>query len=535
MSLILKRMINLRAIPLHWLLVYLGSAIYLSCLAMVNMVGAADKNMLAVFMIDELVVYDVVVNMLGGGGESFLNPIQHVYGYLYHFLNAMALIILRPISHIAGLGQTTFNVLFLRELSALYYLLAVILLLKTFFKDARPISIVLAWFAMATLPAAFENNTWLHPDNLAFLLFTLTCVLLVRDRDRFGWWFWGAAVFWGLAINTKMYGVFLFPLFVYYSLRKPSTGNWKWRYAVLNLFGAGLLALSIFLLTMPFLFYDNNFLGFFRAMLDYSATYVTGSRNVVEELKPLLWYRMVISDTYFHWSFLLCMGLGIYAFIKASPRNALILLVAIVPMLLHFLLNVSWTGFWYLIPTLVPLIALAFFLPRERLTCWQKVFLGLAIPVMAWQLIHNALISANRVEQRLLSETNSPSIALWHKTEQILGDRIQGVRSAFRDPYVYLPEVATTKVRMKWGLANYDDLRDGEAEKMVDMVVLQKDYIKRCSSEAELRKYMEYMKQDFDKNVQCIPFYSDAGEYRLRNFDFVTENDFGMAFIRSGL
>lgn len=517
-------------------MVYLGSVIYLYCLASVNVLGAADKNMLAVFMIDELPIYDTVDTMLSGRDGNFLNPTQHVYGYLYHFLNAMALIILRPINHVIGLSQTTFNVLVLRELSALYYLVSAILLLKTFFKRARPISIVLAWFAMVTLPAAFANNTWLHPDNLAFLLFTLTCVALARDRDIFGRWFWLAAVFWGLAINTKMYGVFLFPLFAYYCLRKPNLGNWKWRSAVLNLFGAGLVAVSVFLLTMPFLFYGNNFIGFFRAMLDYSATYVTGTRNVVEEPKPLLWYRTVISDAYFHWFFLFCMGIGVCAFITTNTRNALILLAAVMPMLLHFLFNVSWTGFWYLIPTLVPLVALAFFLPTKRLDSWQKILLALAIPLMGWQLVHNVSVTDSRAQERLHSEANSPSVALYRKTEQILGNRLLDVHTAFRDPYAYLPEAATMKVRMKWGLANYEDLRDGEAtEKMVDIVILQKDYIKRCSSEAELRKYMEYMKQDFDKNAQCIPFYSDAGEYRLKNFDFVAENDFGMAFIRSGL
>ncbi len=39
---------------------------------------------------------------------------------------------------------------------------------------------------------------------------------------------------------------------------------------------------------------------------------------------------------------------------------------------------------------------------------------------------------------------------------------------------------------MKWGLSNYDDIHDEEGgDGTVDMVVRQKDYVKRCSSEED--------------------------------------------------
>lgn len=149
---------GLRSTPLHWLFICLGSLAYFCLLAVVNIRGAADKNMLSIFQIqiDEFVIYDVVSTMMQADIRHFLDPIQHVYGYLYHFLNALALMILRPINHFIGLNQTTFDVLVLRQLSALYYLMAVMLLLKTFFVRAHPLSVVLAWFAVITLPAVFR-------------------------------------------------------------------------------------------------------------------------------------------------------------------------------------------------------------------------------------------------------------------------------------------------------------------------------------------------------------------------------------------
>lgn len=281
-----KIIVAVRTIPTHWLLIYLGSVIYFGLLTLVNAGGAADKNMLSIFNIDELAVYDVVDTMLKADLRHFLDPIQHVYGYLYHFLNAAALTILRPVNQIVGLNQATFDVLILRQLSALYYLTAVILLLKTFFQQARPVSVVLAWFALITLPAVIFNNTWLHPDNLAFLLLTIAYISLVRDWDTYGKWFWIAAIFWGLSINTKMYGVFLLPVFTYYCLRKPVLERKGFGLALVRLAGAGLAALLIYLSTTPFLYFGNNFGDFIKAMTDYSATYVTGGAMKFKNQNP---------------------------------------------------------------------------------------------------------------------------------------------------------------------------------------------------------------------------------------------------------
>ena len=118
-----------------------------------------------------------------------------------------------------------------------------------------------------------------------------------------------------------------------------------------------------------------------------------------------------------------------------------------------------------------------------------------------------------------------------------MGARIEKVHTVFRDPYVYIPAIDTMKVKMKWGLANYGDIRNSdERTEFVDLVVLQRnDYVNRCSNEVELRKYLEYMKQDFSKNSPCIAFYSDAKNKNLKGYHFLVESEFGMAFVRSDL
>lgn len=524
--------------PPQWLIVYFGSLVYLCGLVPFAMMGAADKNMLSVFNIDEFLVYNVVDTMLKADLRHFLDPIQQVYGYLYHFLNAVALMLARPINNLVGLSPARFDVLVLRELTAIYYLAAVLLFLRTIFAEAPAWSVVSAWVALITLPVTFAASNLLHPDNLAFLLMVGCFVLLMRDRNRFGSKFWFAAIAWGLAINTKMYGIFLFPMFAFYCGRSAFLGESTWRASAFCLVSAGLAAVAVFLLTMPFLIFGDNLRDFVRALFSYSATYVTGTRNVVAEPTPLIWYRVVIEKFYFHWAFLVCIAAGLVCLARNSVRDFALLLVAFLPMLLHFILNVSWVWFWYLIPTLVPLIACAFVAPAHLCRrSWHLWLFLAASPIAIWQVVHNSSVTIATARARLQSETTDPSISLYRKVEGQLGSRLTKVRSVFRDPLAYVADIKGVSVSMKWGLATYDNLvvERGNKDDLVDLVVLQKEYIERCSNEGNLRRYMDYMKQSFDENRPCISFYSDAAAHKLKGFVFLTETDFGVAFIREGL
>jgi hypothetical protein len=526
----------LKLTPSHWHLIYLGTLIYFCLLVPINVLGAKDINMLAVFMIDEIVVYDTVRSMINSGVVEFLNPKMYVYGYLYHFLNAIVLLLLRPVNYFIGLSQTNFDVLVLRQLSALYYLIAIILVLRTFFKKANAISIFLAWLALISLPAAFQNNTWLHPDNLAFLLIILTSIALVTDRGSFGKWFWFAAICWGLATNTKMLGVFLIPLFFYYCWRSSCDTGESRRNAIHRLIQSASLATAVFLISMPFLFFPGNLHTFLGALFTYSATYVTGTNSFSEVFKPILWYRNVIGDLYFHWIFLLCILSGTFLAIRTARRETVILLLATTPMLLHFLINVSWTGFWYLIPPLVPIFSLAFFATStDRLSALQRTVCISALLIAGFQVIKNGSATIGYATTTLNKERASLSLELYKEIETTLGDKIKRVRSVFRDPYVYIPASEDVHVINKWGLASYSDIEDQKSNGRVDLIVLQKDYIGYCSSEAELRRYSDSMAQDYNSNSACIRFYSDASNRKLDGYAYLTENNFGVAFIKDDL
>src|SRR5262249_43426985 len=117
---------------------------------------------------------------------------------------------------VGEINLTSTGMMVLRELTPLFMVLALLVLvyLWTGFKwFARS---VLLFVFLLSIPAVFDNNTWWHPDSMAILFAVLTMFALVKDAFRFGKWFYAAAFFCGLAAGTKVIGLFfVFTLAVY--------------------------------------------------------------------------------------------------------------------------------------------------------------------------------------------------------------------------------------------------------------------------------------------------------------------------------
>ena len=95
------------------ILIILLSIIYFILISFINSKGAYDLAMLNIFRNDELNIYNTSSGLLRGTGvkESiryFIDPDFKMYGYIYHFLNATALIISAPFKGISSLSATQF-------------------------------------------------------------------------------------------------------------------------------------------------------------------------------------------------------------------------------------------------------------------------------------------------------------------------------------------------------------------------------------------------------------------------------------------
>ena len=288
----------------HRLLIIFLSIIYFILIGFINSKGAYDLAMLNMFRNDESNIYNTSSGLLRGNGfgESFgyfINPEFKMYGYIYHFLNAIALIISSPFKAISSLSALQFDVFILRQLNVIYFLLAIWILIEYIFNKASSVEKMLAWVFVVTIPGVFMNNVWIHTDNLGLLLVVSTIYTLSKDNNNFGFNFYLSGLLWGLSINTKFVGLFLFPMFIYYIFFKGNINLYGFKKLVLNFLKLLFIVIVSYLITSPFLFINHNAIRILDEILQYSKSYVTGSINVPTQFKPLFWYQEVISTYFF--------------------------------------------------------------------------------------------------------------------------------------------------------------------------------------------------------------------------------------------
>ena len=97
----------------------------------VNSLGARDQIMISIFEPDEFAQYSHPLRMLDQPGKTLNQSIyrftayQHYYyGYPFYFYSAVALL---PLKFISGLGNTAYNMLFLRQLVSVLPMIAAVM------------------------------------------------------------------------------------------------------------------------------------------------------------------------------------------------------------------------------------------------------------------------------------------------------------------------------------------------------------------------------------------------------------------------
>src|SRR5262245_40243235 len=98
----------------------------------------------------------------------------------------------------------------LRQLSPLFMLTAIMLLVYLWTEFKSMMQSVFLFVFLGCIPAIFLNNMFWHPDSLVTLFVVLTIFSLAKDKLRFGTWYYIAAASCGLATETKVMGLFFF-------------------------------------------------------------------------------------------------------------------------------------------------------------------------------------------------------------------------------------------------------------------------------------------------------------------------------------
>lgn len=194
------------------------SLIYFSIFIPINLRGAENEHAFFVTGGDEYVIYPIL-NAILTPGNDFSSTLYHIfiyedYHYGYPFYVVSALVVL-PFRFIFGNGfaaQTQINLLVLRQfVSVLPIILSALFLtyLATRFKSILPA--LGLYIFLLTIPGVIKYNQWFwHPDSLNLLFIVLTLFFLERDQFKFGPDFFISAVFCGLSVATRLYGLFFF-------------------------------------------------------------------------------------------------------------------------------------------------------------------------------------------------------------------------------------------------------------------------------------------------------------------------------------
>ena len=213
---------------IFFIILFIGT-IYFVSFWPVSAQGARDQSMISVFSPDEFGQYPHILRMMDQPAENFLQSVyrfvqyrHYYYGYPFYLYSALFAIL--PLKLFLDGGNTSQDMLMLRQMvSVLPMLLSLGLLVYMQTKFLKAGRSILMFVFLLSVPMVLINNLWWHPESLALLFVVLTLFFLQRDELSFGRDFYLAAVACGLAVATKLIGLFFFlaiPVYIFLGWRQ---------------------------------------------------------------------------------------------------------------------------------------------------------------------------------------------------------------------------------------------------------------------------------------------------------------------------
>jgi hypothetical protein len=522
---------------------FLISLIYFLAFGFINIQGARDINMLSVFEPDEFAQYSHVMRMmnqpaysLGQSVYRFVAYQHYYYGYPFYFISAMLALLSLKLT--IGLGNTTLNMLFLRQMISVLPMLGALMLLvyvQTDFKKYTR-SVLLFLFLMA-VPSVIRNDTWWHPESLVFLFIVLTFYFLQKDNFSFERNYYYAAIACGFAISTKLIGLFFFlaiPIYIVVAWRQGRL-SFKQALRVAVIFVA--LMGVVFIVSSPFLFYASERVAAFKIQLRQSEAMSNGF--VLSYAKgPLSWAPLIVENyaqPLFLFIAFIALGLGI-ANREKRLLNLMIFFWA-VPFALYLLFFVAIKPKHFFLPILLPVFStLPYLYDWLCPPVWKfsksiaPKLLGLLIVgvITIIQVTYNINYGIRLYTENMQKEKKSVEVQFFDELNANYLSRIPLDKRMviFRDVRMYVANSSRWDVKHRWGLTDYSVIKKINP----DMVILWKQRIYDYTNDTSLDRALD--SGDF---ANARLFYEDALNDNLQGYVLLFENDFGSAFLKQEL
>ena len=531
------------------------SSVYFLVFIPPNLTGAKDLNMLAAFR-DELPEYgtdergqlQVLMRMTSLEGTPYetLKKLlfygYYYYGYTFFVTSMLAIIPLRLVEQLfQGSIATAAYMVILRELSPLFMLTAIILLVYLWTGFKSTVKSVLLFVLLGSIPAIFLNNMFWHPDSLVTLFVVLTIFSLAKDELRFGTWFYLAAVSCGLATGTKVMGLFFFLSVAVYLL----LGLMHQKVALKGFLKHGIMFFVITVLTIvisnPLLLIPSIATQYVDILTDVAKRNAWGWDR--ERATGLLsWYteqgsggsRALRESLGFWWIYVLLLSiclLGI-AYNREKRLLNILILTWILPISLYLLFFVGHKSSHYLIPVFLPMMScignlfgVQFRNETGRRKTPALILVGISILLCTVQFAYYVPTDVNMYLSVLNRENRSSSISFYRQLNDIyLSMLSQNTRlTVIREAKIYLPPSPNWIDHVHYDFIDYDDINKTNP----DLILVSKGAI-------EFHSYIVQLSNSpfREKAMRSYNFYSDAKIDSPKGFHKLLETEFAVAFIR---
>lgn len=502
----------------------------------VNLQGAQNADMLAIFEVDEYAQYPNALHMVAQasslyeGLHNFAVYQHYFYGYPFYFFSGLVLLAGKLLFGSAWLTATPWVVAALRQMiNVLPMVLAAGLLTwcVTHFKQRWAALVV--FLLMLTLPGVVDNNTWWHPDSLGVLLVAVVYFLLDRDRLRFGLNWKLAALSCGIGLSVKYVGAFFvlsIPLYLFIAWKQKfiaPTQLFKQAGLFVVLMAAGLL------ISNPLLLLPQERPEIIRyQILQFSQTN-TGiilQQSFAETLAKF-WNSLQESFGGILAIVLSLVGILVGLYQPKTRTLTLLILAWSLPYLL-VVVNVSNFRPHYLLPLMLPLLALTAYglawQPAQTQSRGTTRVIWLAVGALILLNLGQAISSYRTV---LNKEANSASIQFYEQVKTNLLPSLSSTSlKVYRDWQVYFPAGASIQVEMNWEKASYPLIETLDP----DIILLDRREVALYAPEDVVANSV-----DAGDVAANHAFYADANANQLAGYDLVIEDSFGLAFVKTDL
>jgi len=533
----------------------LPAVIVLSCVYFLlfippNLTGAKDAHMLAAFRLelpeygtDEFAHFRQITNMTKLGAtpyetlRNFVFYNNFFYGYPFFLTSALAILPLRLIEQLSKIEiPTTIYAVILRQLSVLFMLLAIGVLVYAWTGYRSVAKSVLLFAFLAATPAVFLNNMFWHPDSLVTLFMVLTIFFLSRDDLRFGIWFVLAAVSCGLATGTKLVGIFFFLSVAVYLVLGAVHRRLEFR-QVLK-FGAvfaGVMALSIIVVN-PLLLIPGVAKQYVNALSGLAALNSWGW-DVERPRGPSLWYTEALRENFgFWWIYAIALSLCVLGLFRDRQKKLLsiIILTWMFPLSAYMLFSFGYKGSRYFIPVLLPVLSCIGNMLDDESIKWARrhkaaLCMGVvSILLCVIQFAHYVSTDTEMYGSVLHREDRSAALKFYRQLQDTFISSLPPEQhlTIVREAALYLPPSRNWVDFATYGTIDYDYID----RTMPDLILLRTESVDGGSDIAMIDKISPMLREQWMKSYS---FFADAKMGSLRGFRQLLRTSFGVAFVRS--